>query len=75
MSVAEVRMRPMIFSAYVASHKAAIAQRPAMLWICHYTPWCYAVGISRWVVLSLLKTGIMLVIRLNRFSLVVLGEE
>lgn len=46
-----------------------------MFWISHYTLWCCTVRISRWVSLSLFKTRIMLVIRLNRFSLVASGEN
>lgn len=46
-----------------------------MFWFSHYTLWCCTVRISRWIFLSLLKIKIMLVICLNRFSLVASGEN
>lgn len=75
MSVAEVGITAMLFSSSVA-----------LSWSSHTWETCpvldfslhsvvFTVRISKWVFLSLLKIRIMLVIRLNRFTLVASGES
>lgn len=75
MSMAEVRMTAMLFISSVAKIVKFTYIRDLPCFGFLITLVVFTVRISRWVFLSLLKIRIMLVIRLNRFSLVASGES